>query len=66
VAKTPLEERQVQIPMLLRIPTLLRIQVPHKIHLAQEETNLRVEIHQPVATRRAIKRSSSPFIAKLR
>jgi hypothetical protein len=53
--------------MLLRIPTLrLRILVPHKIHLAQEETNLRVEIHQPVATRRAIKRSSSPFIAKLR
>jgi hypothetical protein len=62
-----LEGRQVQIRMLLRIPTLrLRTQVLHKIHLAQEETNLRVEIHQPVAIHRAIKRSSSPFIAKLR
>jgi hypothetical protein len=62
-----LEERQVQIQMLLRIPTLrLRTQVLHKIRLVQEETNLRVEIHQPVATRRAIKRSSSPIIAILR
>jgi hypothetical protein len=53
--------------MLLRIPTLrLRTQVLHKIRLVQEETNLRVEIHQPVATRRAIKRSSSPIIAILR